>query len=86
MQLNCRLSFLQQRSESVLVEDGRAEFDSLVVLRSGEIVGDDVGGLFRHRSSGLVVARHDSSLASSREKPVSEWSAIAGGTRSSAES
>jgi hypothetical protein len=27
------LSFLQQRSESVLVEDEHAEFDSLVVLR-----------------------------------------------------
>jgi hypothetical protein len=66
------LSFLQQRSESVLVEDQHAEFVRLVVLRSGEIVGDDLGGRFRRRSSGLAAARHDSSLASSREKPVSE--------------
>jgi hypothetical protein len=55
------LSFLQQRTESVLVKDEHAEFDSFVVLRSGEIVGDDVGGRFRRRSSGLAAARPDRS-------------------------
>jgi hypothetical protein len=35
------LSFLQQLSESVLVEDGHAEFDSLVVQRHLVDVDDD---------------------------------------------
>jgi hypothetical protein len=44
---------MQQCTESVLVEDEHAEFDSLVVLRSGEIVGDDVGGVFDAEAAAL---------------------------------
>src|ERR1700757_661208 len=52
----------QQVSESLLVENGHAEFDGLVVFRSGGIAGDDVVGLFRHRPGALAPPRHEGPL------------------------